>query len=615
MKEDTSITHQKNSSPPEQSHSIILKATSLYNELLKNGRNSNSFFSLYPGFKYFQPKEQNSEADSGIIVYADTPYAWVGAAEPLVPEADMARCLEAFSEAAARAGKFVILLPVSGSVAKKAIEAGFSSLMIGSEPVFDLERYPQTGKTWLNIVTTVKHLSQKGAVVSEFDPATLSPTERAELDEIAAEWLSSRKTDTLGFLNQVEPWSFSQYKKYFRVSLPISVPVSSNHRAAAAGGSNAISRRTSAFLAAIPILARKGWYLVDLLRRDDSPPGSTELLLLNSMRLLKEAGAKEISLGVAPLSKLELAEYLSMAQASLNRRYYQIFRLIYEKGSAFYNFKTLDLYKQKFFPTSNEPMFLIYKRTSGSNKKTNGLGIKGALSIAHVFLPQGLTHAIYSSIFRQFKKFDFSLWIRNQVKATTVVRSAPRNHSRLLYRCKSTVVLAVAQLIVFLFTVTQSSSFFPTLSSEIEQKWGYSWALFLQHPLQASLLSPFLHWNLLHLGSNLLLMIVFTGGLEYLTGTTITLTTYAIVSWVANPLTSLALLFVPHANFMAIDVGASLGIFGCAGAVSTLLKRKWTLLLFLSSAIVIDAIVHSTLLTFNHCVALVIGFVIGTILF
>ena len=43
-----------------------------------------------------------------------------------------------------------------------------------------------------------------------------------------------------------------------------------------------------------------------VIRRTGTPAGSVELLLLEAMRLLRDDGAKWISLGVSPLAKLEV---------------------------------------------------------------------------------------------------------------------------------------------------------------------------------------------------------------------------------------------------------------------------------------------------------------------
>jgi phosphatidylglycerol lysyltransferase len=237
-----------------------------------HGGNSNSFLSLYKGFRYL-------ELESGAIAYADTRKAWVGAAEPLVEKARMEAALKGFAEKAAATGKVAMAFPVSDDVARLARTLGYEAVKIGSEPIFDFSTY----KPDIDLVHTAKRLHVRGAVVREFRPEELSGAEKYELEQITEEWLQSRKMVTLSFLNTVDPWALSKDKRYFSISL---------------------RGELLAFVAAVPVWKRNGWYLIDLLRRHVTPAGSTELLILEAMRILRDSGAKDVTLGVAPLADL-----------------------------------------------------------------------------------------------------------------------------------------------------------------------------------------------------------------------------------------------------------------------------------------------------------------------
>ena len=121
----------------------------------------------------------------------------------------------------------------------------------------------------------------------EANPKDLSPEKKAELDKLVEEWVGTRKMGLLSFLNRVEPWTLSQFKKYFYVEL---------------------DGKILSFVSGVPIPPCRGWYLVDLFRKKDSPPGSTELLILESMRLLKKEGAKLVSLGCRAAFRLGARE-------------------------------------------------------------------------------------------------------------------------------------------------------------------------------------------------------------------------------------------------------------------------------------------------------------------
>ncbi|MGK5085361.1 rhomboid family intramembrane serine protease [Bdellovibrionota bacterium FG-1] len=534
------------------------------------GRSANSFMTLYPGFEFFTHPDPLVR---GMIAFSEQPHAWVGGAEPFCAPSDRERLLQAFAQAAGQLGKTAILLPVDENHAQFATPLGYRAFMIGTEPTFDLKRYPRTGRTWIDVVPTAKVLASKGAKVTEVTLSELDPAERIELETITQEWLASRKMPALGFLNQVDPWFSPKDKRYFKIET---------------GG------RVVAFLAAIPIWARKGWYLIDLLRKNDSPAGSTELLLLQSMRILSESGALEVTMGVAPLSGLEKAP-----QTLITR----FLRLIYEHGNTFYHFKPLYQYKLKFDPSSYPPMFLICH---------GPLGIRVLLSLARAFMPAGVTRATASGVIRAVMNFDLAEWIRSQISSSVIVRSTQLSWRRLLYRCKFTSSMIALNLLIFSLTVNGSGKIIP----EIEAHWGFSWNTFVVDPFKALALSPLLHWNPFHLSFNLVGLVFFTGGLEYLAGSALTLIVYLPAMWLANPMTSALLVFAIKpwwgaVNPAEIDIGTSLGIFGCAGALTGFLKRgKWVAGILVLS-VIFDSITRSSFMTLNHCVALSLGVILA----
>src|SRR5438067_280687 len=117
-------------------------------ELIRqHGRNSNSFMLLYPGFEYFASERPDLP---GAIAFVDTSSAWVGGAQPLCGQSDTVEMLDDFARTAARIGKSAMMLPVSQSIAEQSEKAGYQSILIGSEPVFQFDLYPPSGKSWLD---------------------------------------------------------------------------------------------------------------------------------------------------------------------------------------------------------------------------------------------------------------------------------------------------------------------------------------------------------------------------------------------------------------------------------------------------------------------------------
>ncbi len=543
----------------------------------KYGNHSNSFLTLYSGFQYF-----TSENREGFIAFLNFPHSWVVAAEPLAAVEDHLEFLAEFSKAAAQLGKAVILIPVGENFARAASSIGFDAILIGTEPYFHLDRYPPSGKTWINVVPTANQLDTKGARVEEVSWADISAALREEIDKITQEWLGSRKMDPLGFLNRVEPWTLSEHKRYFYLSFNGKILV---------------------FLVAIPTWTRKSWYFIDLIRRSEIPAGATELLTLQAMKILRNSGADAISLGVSPLAGLDLVNDYPFAQKSRHPLAYWFLQKIFNQG-IFYNFNSLFRYKIKFQPTHLSPAFLIFK--SPFEKLTR----REVLNILQAFSQRGIVTAAFSGIWKIGANLSLSNFIKIQLRPSIVVRSAPQTWSKLLYRCRLTCVLILLQLGTFLLTTDSSGR----ILQEIYEKWGYSWAQLLQSPVHALLFSPFLHWNLVHLNFNLTCLFLFTGCLEYLAGTTIMAACYGIPMLLANPMTSLFTIPLGLVSPLSHDVGASLGIFGCAGALSWFfLRRRWIIVGPLLAATFLSSLYSQDGLILNHLPAIFLGIITGYI--
>ena len=512
-----------------QLHSIKpLSADQVISLLQKYGTNSNSFLSLYPGFEFFTSADPQTE---GFIAFTRTRYGWVVAADPVTSPDRQMQMLAEFSAAAEKANKVVVVLPVPEKLALAALQAGFHSVMIGCEPTFNLTEYPPAGKAWNEMQAVARQLANKGATVSEFFPDQLSDEERTPLNEITDLWLKSRKMEPLSFLNQVDPWLFSNYKRYFKIDL---------------------NGKTPAFVASIPIMARKGWYLIDTMRHPESPTGTTELLMLQSMRLLTESGALEVSLGVSPLSEMEKASQSAAANPEQNRNLYKLLKWVYDSGNLFYAFNTLYQYKMKFKPSSAPAVFALIRIRPYKNKLLETIRI--CHSISQAMMPKGVALATFLNVLRVISSFSLSDFLRNQVSYSIIVRSTPSSWSRLVRRCKTTVALLI--LNVFAFLIIKSPAEISSNSFEF---------LFI---------SPWLHWSGLHLAWDLLAVMIFTGLTEYFAGSSIAFLSF----FISNLIATTTIGFLIHLKVVdpgpAVYLGSYLGALGNAGSLFFFLRNR-----------------------------------------
>lgn len=233
------------------------------------------------------------------------------------------------------------------------------------------------------------------------------------------------------------------------------------------------------------------------------------------------------------------------------------------------------------------------------------------INVLEAFSQNGIVRAAFSGIGRALRRYSWSGLIKAQLRHSIVVRSVPKNWKRLLFRCKLTVTLTLANVAIYFGTTDSSGHLFPW----IESKWGYTWSSFIHSPSHALLLSPFLHWNLLHLNFNMISLIFFTGGLEYLAGTSITAICYFVPMILSNPLTSLLVIPTGLTTPTELDVGASLGIFGCGGTLSYyFLKQRWMLAGPLCIVTLLQSWDSQHWIIMNHWSAVFLGILAGRIL-
>ena len=94
--------------------------------------------------------------------------------------------------------------------------------------------------------------------------------------------------------------------------------------------------RLEAFAACSPIYARCGWYVEDLFRAPGAVNGSSELLVVETLARLRDAGARSAALGIAPFRG---------SGEQLDRRY---------------GFASLAGYENKYEPSAWAPRYVAF---------------------------------------------------------------------------------------------------------------------------------------------------------------------------------------------------------------------------------------------------------------
>ncbi len=293
------------------------------------GYNAHSLVSIAPGGSAW-----TMPGIDGAIVYGEFGRVWLAAGDPLVRPEDTVALVKGFLVAAAKAKRIAAFVPATEHFARQVVPLGLSAIKIGAAPYFDLQRWNPRGNCAKKLRAGVNQATRAGVrveLIENFDEKF-----RRETAELCLEWLKARPAaTTFGWLLALDPFLRAERKKLF--------------------AAHDEKNRLVGLLAVSPIPARKGWYLEDVLRKFDAPPGTADLLVVEALHRLKEDGATLATLGTAPLAKegdddISTHDHPVMEPAlrSVSRRF-----------SVFYNFEGLRKFKGKFVPSWWESEYVL----------------------------------------------------------------------------------------------------------------------------------------------------------------------------------------------------------------------------------------------------------------
>lgn len=524
----------------------------LFSDLQQYGDRSSSFLTAYPGFETF-------EAEQGQIRYMATPRAWVVGTEPLTPSELKAESFRRFGEEARRQGKRALMVPVAESLSEQLLQQGYRRLQMGAEPVFELEAYFGGVKDPIQLFPHARSMARKGAQVREIQAGELDPGLKAELEGLVGDWVERRKTVPLSFLNQVDPWRFLEKKKLFVLQF---------------------NGRALAFLCAVPIYSRNGYFFADYIRVPDSKAGTVELLFIESMRLLKEQGYREVRLGLCPLARIDAAG----ARSPSERRAMRLMALAFNRVRFPLDFQSVYAFKAKFKPTRWEPLYLV---------SAQGLGFKAMMDLARVHFPDGVLRAWWGSVTK------------------TLPFAVPETGAQWLSRNRLT--LAFGSLFLALHALRYSSPAFQRLYDAFPFSMrDFTWTGWL--------LGPLFHNNHYHLSGDLLSFLFFGMLLEMWRGRKVAFQVTALGLWVSNPVTWLVLAVCLEPNspqeylraLVETDYGSSNAVYSMVGALAAMIPQSRALLLPFVLNGVFLCLTKQSWLSLHHLVALALGYLAGT---
>lgn len=268
------------------------------------GRDAVGFQAVEDGIRVF-------EDPLGIVAYYDTGSAWLAVGSPLTAPSDVRALADRFAAAARAERRRVSFVGV------EALQAfdGYTTILLGEQAVYLPSGWASALASKKSLREQIRRAKAKGVKARRVAPDELTPGSplRERARELALAWLSSRRMEPLQFLVALEPFHAMDDHRYYVAER---------------------EGRVIAFASAIPIPARDGIMLEDVLRDDDVPNGTTELLFDFVMR--DREGTGMVTLGLAPLTG-EVAPWL---------------RVVRDLTRPLYDFVGLRAFKERLLPSS-----------------------------------------------------------------------------------------------------------------------------------------------------------------------------------------------------------------------------------------------------------------------
>lgn len=261
-----------------------------------------------------------SAARDAFLMYGKRGRSWIALFDPIGNPASRPELVWRFVELARRHGGRAVFYEVPAASLSMYADAGLSAFKLGEEARVRLDRFDLKGSKRASIRTALNKAERDG-IVFELVPVECVGGIMDELTHVSAAWLDHHAVREKAF-------SLGAFDPAYLATQPV-----------------AVLRRQGRILAFANVLTTslKDEATVDLMRFDPAAPnGSMEVLFARLLLHFKQEGYGWFSLGMAPLAGL--------SENPVAPIWHRIGRAAYDHGEAFYNFRGLRAFKNKFDP-------------------------------------------------------------------------------------------------------------------------------------------------------------------------------------------------------------------------------------------------------------------------
>lgn len=252
--------------------------------------------------------------------------------DPVCPLANQVQLAEAFRYYCEEQGLNVIYTIVSEQFTRvSANEHKRVLIQFGNKLVLDPSDDPlkRTGPKAVLVRKKVKHALNKGIVFSEY--LTGDPVLERSIEEVGSSWLKSRHGPQV-YIAHFNFFNDREGKRLFYAKQ---------------------GERVVGFLLLNEIQASSGWLLNNLIIDADAPPGTSELLITSTLKVLEMEKSKSVIVGPVTTVQIEIGG-LGVFPSWIARRVFSAAKRVFRLDSQ-------RVFWDKFQPL-NEPSYLIFDK-------------------------------------------------------------------------------------------------------------------------------------------------------------------------------------------------------------------------------------------------------------
>lgn len=257
-------------------------------------------------------------ADGAVVAFAESPGAWVAAGLPLTSANATPRAAAAFAADANAARRHALWFAVEDPDRLPT----WQHLRVGSLPEWSPEGWERALASHRRVREQLRRARAKGVTIRALPMHALAADDHAALARLEDAWRRSRRMEPMGFVVAHEHAPASIYRRAWVAER---------------------QGRVVASVTAVPIPARQSW-LVEDVRRDGAPNGTSELLFDAVVRDLAADGAAWITPGMVALHGIE-RPWL---------------RLVRRLARPLYDFEGLAFFRTRMHPDRWRPVYLSH---------------------------------------------------------------------------------------------------------------------------------------------------------------------------------------------------------------------------------------------------------------